>query len=45
MKKLCNDKIPTHKKASKILKQLKENPEVCETCGIKPCTFGKYVWG
>jgi len=45
VKKLCANKMPTHKEAAKILKQLKSNPDVCEKCEIKPCTLAKYLYG
>lgn len=46
MKRLCEkDKLPNHKEASKILKQLGVNPEVCDGCKIKPCIYGLYLWG
>jgi len=46
VKRLCQkDKIPNHKEASEILKQLQTNPEVCDECVIKPCIFGLYIWG
>ena len=46
MKRLCKKgKIPTHKEASGIHRQLSTNPEVCENCKIKPCVYGLYVWG
>lgn len=35
----------THKQGRKVFKQLKTNPEVCETCDIKPCVFAEYLWG
>lgn len=44
-KRICNKAIPTHKKAGKILKQLKTHPEVCEKCKIKPCSFAVYIYG
>ena len=45
IKRLCKKRVPTHSEASKILKQLERNPEVCETCKIRPCSFALYVWG
>ena len=44
-KRLCTKEIPSHEEASKIHKQLTINPEVCESCKIKPCTYGLYVFG
>lgn len=46
MKRLCKkNKVPTHKEASAIHKQLRINPEVCDNCKIKPCVYGLYIWG
>jgi len=41
----CKDRMPTHKEAALILKQLEKHPEMCENCNIKPCTFAQYVYG
>ena len=45
MKRLCKNKIPSHKEANKIPKQLKVNPEVCDDCNIKKCTYALYLYG
>ncbi|KKN55612.1 hypothetical protein LCGC14_0580840 [marine sediment metagenome] len=45
VKRLCTNEMPTHKEASAIMKQLRVNPEVCDNCKIKPCTYGQYVFG
>ena len=45
-KRICQDgKSLTHKQARKVLKQLQINPEVCDSCDIKPCVFGSYMYG
>ena len=45
IKRLCKKgKLPTHNEAAQILKQLGTNPEVCETCKIRPCVYGLYVF-
>lgn len=43
--KICTNKIPSHAEASKILQQLKTNPEVCDDCKIKPCTYALFLYG
>ena len=45
MQKFCKKEIPTHSEARKIVKQLKTNPEVCDGCKIKPCTYAIYLYG
>ena len=46
VKRLCKKgKLPTYNEAHKIHHQLTVNPEVCETCKIKPCVYALYIWG
>jgi len=45
VKRICTDRIPNHSEARRALKQLKENPEICESCKIEPCTLAIYIWG
>ena len=45
VKRLCTNKLPTHAEASQIGAQLKTNPEICEDCSIRPCTYSLYVYG
>ena len=45
VKRVCTNKLPTHEEAAQILGQLRIAPEICDGCGIKPCTYSLYLFG
>ncbi len=45
MRSLCTEEIPNWKQAAKISKQLNKNPEMCEKCQLKECTYALSIAG